>query len=169
MNLLRTNVFRGVIHTPDKDDRTVKRAVAAYDTHVVRHLDEEYTKTTRRGDRIADHVSLFAGSWRFIIIFGVFLVAWIIWNIVTPKALHFDPAPFILLNLLLSFIAGFQAPFIMMSQNRAAERSKMESDIDYAINFKAELDLEEVKAHLKHIEAHMLELRRVIDGNSPAS
>jgi uncharacterized membrane protein len=146
----------------------VDRALHAYEAHVVRHLDVEYEKNTRKADRVADRVSAFAGSWRFISIFGIFLVAWVLWNLVTPRALHFDPAPFILLNLLLSFIAGFQAPFIMMSQNRAAERAKVEADIDYALNYKAELDVEEIKRHLHHLERQMTELRALLQHPGPA-
>ncbi len=75
------------------------------------------------GDRIADDVAEFAGSWKFIIIFGSILAAWIIFNSLEIfQPYHFDPQPFILLNLVLSFIAAFQAPFIMMSQNRSEKK-----------------------------------------------
>lgn len=80
------------------------------------------------GERVADDVATFAGSWKFIILFGCILINWIIFNsmdILQPY--HFDPYPFILLNLVLSFVAAFQAPFIMMSQNR----SEKKQDIAY--------------------------------------
>lgn len=75
------------------------------------------------GERLADDVAEFAGSWKFIICFGMLLAAWVIFNTLDiTKAYHFDPFPYILLNLLLSFVAAFQAPFIMMSQNRAEKK-----------------------------------------------
>lgn len=147
---------------PLSREEKVERVVEAYEKTVVKHINEEYQKRVKRSDRIADAVSFFAGSWRFILIFAGFLVLWIIWNIVTPKGLKFDPAPFILLNLLLSFLAGFQAPFIMMSQNRAADRAKIEADVDYAINYKAEDDIEAVKAQLKRMEHHLHEIEALL-------
>ena len=74
------------------------------------------------GERIADDVALFAGSWKFIILFGTILCCWIIINCIYAFGSPFDPYPFILLNLVLSFVAAFQAPFIMMSQNRAEKK-----------------------------------------------
>jgi uncharacterized membrane protein len=75
------------------------------------------------GERIADQVAQFGGSWKFIIIFSSFLLVWIIFNVVFEDTWAFDKSPFILLNLILSFIAAFQAPFIMMSQNRAEKKT----------------------------------------------
>ncbi len=78
------------------------------------------------GERVADIVASFAGSWKFIIVFFSMLIAWIIFNTLDClAAYHFDPFPFILLNLLLSFVAAFQAPFIMMSQNRSEKKQDM--------------------------------------------
>jgi uncharacterized membrane protein len=84
------------------------------------------------GERIADDVATFAGSWKFIILFGTILLSWIVFNSLEYlKPYHFDPYPFILLNLVLSFVAAFQAPFIMMSQNR----SEKKQDIAYRTIF----------------------------------
>lgn len=102
------------------------------------------------GERIADIVASFAGSWKFIIIFFSMLINWIIFNTLDYFApYHFDPFPFILLNLLLSFVAAFQAPFIMMSQNRSEKKQDaayreiftelkelMEQDIDHGKEIK---------------------------------
>ena len=84
--------------------------VQQYEERVVQHLNEEYQKKLRRSDRIADKVSFFAGSWRFISIFGVFLAGWVLWNLLTPISLHFDPEPFIFLNLCCRFSPTSRRP-----------------------------------------------------------
>ena len=93
------------------------------------------------GQRIADDVAATMGSWRFIIIQSVILLAWIVLNI-TAYIEHWDPYPFILLNLALSFQAAYAAPFIMMSQNRQQDIDRMAAKTDYQINVKAELEIE---------------------------
>jgi len=93
------------------------------------------------GQLIADKVASTMGSWRFIIVQSVILIAWIILNI-TAFIQHWDPYPFILLNLALSFQAAYAAPFIMMSQNRQADIDRREAKSDYNINIKAELEIE---------------------------
>jgi uncharacterized membrane protein len=93
------------------------------------------------GQRIADAVAATMGSWRFIIIQSTVLLAWIALNI-TAWLQHWDPYPFILLNLALSFQAAYAAPFIMMSQNRQQDIDRKEAAADYQINIKAELEIE---------------------------
>lgn len=83
----------------------------------------------------------FGGSWRFIILFGIILSLWIIFNAVAIGHYKFDPYPFILMNLILSCIAALQAPVIMMSQNRVEEKDRMRSENDYLINLKAEMQI----------------------------
>jgi len=92
------------------------------------------------GTRIADRVSSFGGSWRFILLFGFFIVVWIGINIYLLTK-PFDPYPFILLNLILSTIAAIQAPVIMMSQNRKEEKDRQRSVNDYLVNLKAEIEV----------------------------
>ncbi|MEI7586813.1 DUF1003 domain-containing protein [Runella sp.] len=94
-----------------------------------------------QGQKISDKVALFGGSWRFIILFGVILTLWIIFNVVAIGHYKFDPYPFILMNLILSCIAALQAPIIMMSQNRQEEKDRMRSENDYLINLKAEMQI----------------------------
>ncbi|MFZ1498046.1 MAG: DUF1003 domain-containing protein [Saprospiraceae bacterium] len=94
-----------------------------------------------RGQKISDKVARFGGSWAFIITFLIILTFWITFNIIAPKQDHFDPYPFILMNLILSCIAAFQAPIIMMSQNRQEEKDRKRSENDYLINLKAELEI----------------------------
>ena len=122
------------------------------------------------GQRIADAVAATMGSWRFIIIQSTILVAWLTLNI-TAWVNHWDPYPFILLNLALSFQAAYAAPFIMMSQNRQQDVDRAKAETDYRINVKAELEIEllhekldmlretEVVALTKAVEALASELR----------
>jgi uncharacterized membrane protein len=109
------------------------------------------------GQKVADQVAAFGGSWRFIIFFGVFILIWIITNIyfLTNKA--FDPYPFILLNLILSCIAALQAPVIMMSQNRQEEKDRERAKKDYMINLKSELEIRMLHEKLDHLIMHQQE------------
>ena len=97
-------------------------------------------ETFSQGQRVADKVATFGGSWTFIISFGVVLFCWIVMNVImATKA--FDPYPFILLNLVLSCIAALQAPVIMMSQNRKEEKDRKRAENDYLVNLKAEIEI----------------------------
>jgi uncharacterized membrane protein len=93
------------------------------------------------GQKVADAVAATMGSWKFIIIQSAILLAWIILNLIAVVQ-HWDPYPFILLNLALSFQAAYAAPFIMMSQNRQADIDRQKAENDYKINIKAELEIE---------------------------
>ncbi len=106
-------------------------------------VDEYDKKKAKLGDKIADKFTKFAGSWKFIIGFILFLGIWIITNTILIKK-GFDEYPFILLNLLLSCVSSLQAPIIMMSQNRQAKKESMRNNNDYRIDLKSELILEEV-------------------------
>ena len=98
-------------------------------------------ETMTRGQSISDKVARFGGSWKFIILFGVILTLWILFNVLAITKYAFDPYPFILMNLILSCIAALQAPIIMMSQNRQEEKDRMRSENDYLINLKAEMEI----------------------------
>ncbi|MFD0694695.1 DUF1003 domain-containing protein [Paenibacillus sp. GCM10027628] len=143
------------------DARRIDRLVDNYESNILSHLDEEYLRKTSWSDRLADRIASFGGSWKFITYFAVFLAIWIVWNSL-PFTSHFDSPPFILLNLCLSFIAAFQAPVIMMSQNRQAAKDKHESIIDFAINYKSEQEIDDMQSHLHRIEDELLELKRII-------
>jgi uncharacterized membrane protein len=97
--------------------------------------------------RIADRVSGFGGSWRFILLFGFFMLVWICVNVYLLSK-PFDPFPFILLNLILSTIAALQAPVIMMSQNRKEEKDRQRAVNDYLINLKAEIEVRNLNRKL---------------------
>jgi len=106
---------------------------------VSRNVLEEEEERLTFGQRIADRVATFGGSWPFIFLFGTIMVAWMGVNIVALT--HFDPYPFILLNLVLSTLAAIQAPIIMMSQNRQASKDKLLAENDYQVNRKAEMEI----------------------------
>lgn len=101
------------------------------------------------GDRIADNVASGMGSWTFIIIQSTLLIAWIILNLVAWVS-HWDPYPFIFLNLALSFQAAYAAPIIMMSQNRQSAKDRLAAENDYKTNVKGELEVCHVMDHLDH-------------------
>lgn len=107
------------------------------------------------GQRVADSVAAMMGSWTFIIIQSVVLAIWIVVNVIAWVS-HWDPYPFILLNLALSFQAAYAAPFIMISQNRQAERDRHQADEDYRTNVEAEQRIEELQQHLAAIEMNVL-------------
>jgi uncharacterized membrane protein len=102
-----------------------------------------------RGDRIADQVAAFGGSWTFILIAVAMIMGWMAVNVVQGKP--FDPYPYILLNLVLSCLAALQAPIIMMSQNRQATRDRLDAQHDYEVNVKAELEIVALHAKLDEI------------------
>lgn len=117
------------------------------------------------GQRVADKVASFGGSWRFIISFFVFLAIWILVNVYMFLNKGFDPYPFILLNLILSCIASLQAPVIMMSQNRQEERDRERSKKDYLINLKSELEIRLLNEKIDHLMTHqqqeLLEIQNI--------
>jgi uncharacterized membrane protein len=140
----------------------IDRLVDDYENSILTNLDNKYVTRTKWTDRLADNIASFGGSWRFISIFAVFLLLWLLWNTLPFISSHFDPHPFILLNLCLSFVAAFQAPIIMMSQNRQAARDKHESVIDFAINYKAEQEIDDMQSHLHRIEGELKELKEIL-------
>ncbi|GAW40372.1 hypothetical protein SH203_00770 [Brevundimonas sp. SH203] len=101
-------------------------------------INETFADHQTFGERLADRVAAFGGSWPFIIGFGVFLALWTITNVLLRKE-AFDPYPFIFLNLVLSMLAAVQAPVIMMSQNRQAAKDRLDAGNDYQVNLKAEI------------------------------
>jgi uncharacterized membrane protein len=111
--------------------------------HITRDTNKEFNDQLTFGQRIADKVAAFGGSWTFIIIFASILVTWVILNSVILAKINdtFDPYPYILLNLFLSMIAAIQAPVIMMSQNRQSIKDRLDAAHDYEVNLKAELEI----------------------------
>jgi len=117
-------------------------------------LDGDEDQVSTFGQRIADKVADFGGSWTFIISFCAFLLIWITANVYWLANKGFDPYPFILLNLILSSIAALQAPVIMMSQNRQEEKDRERARKDYMVNLKSELEIRMLHEKLDHLIIH---------------
>jgi uncharacterized membrane protein len=114
-------------------------------------LDADSEEKLSLGQRIADKVALFGGSWKFIIIFAIILFLWIFINAYLLIKKPFDPYPFILLNLILSCLAAIQAPVIMMSQNRQEAKDRVRAQNDYQVNLKAEIEIRQLHEKVDHI------------------
>lgn len=130
-------------------DRQVVDSVLA-GNFISRNPEDEFERQATLGERTADQVASFGGSWTFIIFFAVVLAAWIGVNVVGLNAKPFDPYPFILLNLVLSTLAALQAPVIMMSQRRQESRDRVRAENDYRINLKAELEIRQLHEKIDH-------------------
>jgi uncharacterized membrane protein len=117
------------------------------------------------GQRLADKIAMFGGSWTFIITFFTFILVWMGINIWMLATKSFDPFPFILLNLILSCLAAIQAPIIMMSQNRKEQKDRLRSENDYKINLKAELEIKLLSEKIDHMIVHqnkkLLEIQEI--------
>jgi len=122
----------------DERERAVVAALLSQDT-IARDVHQEFTGQLTFGERVADQVASFGGSWKFLGLFLGSMVVWIGMNLI--EAVPFDPYPFILLNLVLSCVAAMQAPVIMMSQNRQSSRDRLDARHDYEINLKAEMEV----------------------------
>lgn len=116
-----------------------------------RNVNVEAEERLTFGERIADKVAAFGGSWVFIISFGTVMVTWVVLNSVILARKAFDPFPYILLNLFLSMLAAIQAPVIMMSQNRQVAKDRLKADIQYDVNLKAELEIAQLHQKVDRI------------------
>ncbi|MGC4039237.1 MAG: DUF1003 domain-containing protein [Flavobacterium sp.] len=134
------------------------------DKSLVATVEEEIDNRTI-GQKVADKVADFGGSWTFILSFFVFILVWIAANIYWLANKGFDPYPFILLNLILSCLASLQAPIIMMSQNRQEEKDRERAKKDYMINLKSELEIRMLDDKLDHLIMHqqqeLIEIQKV--------
>lgn len=124
---------------------------------VSENIDEEIDTHWTFGERLADRIASFGGSWTFISVFGLFLFVWIMLNSLVLIRRPFDPYPYILLNLILSCIAAIQAPVIMMSQNRKDAKDRRRSEHDYQVNLKAELEIQLLHEKLNHLLSNQWE------------
>jgi uncharacterized membrane protein len=115
-----------------------------------------------RGQQIADALALLMGSWTFIIVQSTILVIWIALNVIAWMQ-HWDPYPFILLNLALSFQAAYAAPIIMMSQNRQAAKDRLMAEQDYMVNTKAEEEVKSIMLHLEQQDEAMIDILRKLE------
>jgi uncharacterized membrane protein len=136
--------------------RVVRREAVARDTNV------EFQERLSFGERMADRLATFGGSWTFLALFAAIMLAWVGYNGEHPRG--FDPYPFILLNLVLSCLAAVQAPVIMMSQNRMAAKDRVDARHDYEVNLKAEMEVMALHAKLDELQqrewARLLEIQQ---------
>ncbi len=157
LNSFRAEYVKNLLEE-EKGDLTkleieVLERIARFET-LSKDIDLEAEDELSMGQKLADKVAEFGGSWTFIISFAGFIFIWILINIVFLAAKPFDPYPFILLNLLLSCLAAIQAPIIMMSQNRQEEKDRLRSKHDYQINLKAELEIRQLHEKIDHLLIH---------------
>ena len=143
----------------------IRQTNALVTNRVTRNINVEMEEKTTVGQRVADKVASFGGSWSFILIYSVFLLIWIGVNSFVlvhsgsgENGNQFDPYPYILLNLMLSMTAALQAPIIMMSQNRAAYKDRLAAEQDFKVNLKSELLLEELMRRTKARDGQMQEM-----------
>ena len=147
-------------------------------TRISRDLNHAVAETQTLGDRLADRVAAFGGSWIFIILCLAALVAWTAFNTAAAAwgAETFDPYPYIFLNLILSMLAALQAPIILMSQNRQASRDRLAAGLDYEVNLKAEIEIIELHVkvdqmlsdHLRELVQTQREQLRLLTNLTPA-
>jgi uncharacterized membrane protein len=121
------------------------------------NVDAELEQAWTYGQRLADRIASFGGSWSFLIVFGILLSLWILMNSLVFFWRPADPYPFILLNLVLSCLAAIQAPIIMMSQNRQEAKDRLRAEHDYQVNLKAELEIRQLHEKIDHLLSHQWE------------
>ena len=155
--------------TKESTERPVKLGPAAlykHDHPPVRNAHKEHDDQLSRGQRIADRVATTVGGWPFIITQSVLLVLWMGMNFYLAihwKDKAFDPYPFILLNLVLSFQAAYTGPIVMMSQNRQNEKDRYSAQCDFECNQKAEEEIRVVMEHLAHQDELTTEIMRKLE------
>jgi uncharacterized membrane protein len=136
-----------------KLDKEVVKSMVHHET-LSRNINSQFDKKLSTGAKVADKVAEFGGSWKFIILFGAVIFAWIVINTILLMNKPFDPYPFLLLNIMLSCLAAIQAPVIMMSQNRKEAKDRLRSENDYKVNLKAELEIRILHEKLDNLIQH---------------
>lgn len=159
-NKLIKEILKDVKH--DMSDEEILSLLA--DSRVSENTDKQTKKSYTIGQRAADKIAKFAGSWAFIFSFVGVLVTWMVLNIVMASG-AFDPYPFILLNLVLSCVAAVQAPLIMMSQNRQEEKDRRRAENDYKVNLKTEIMIEDLHDKMNKILEIQEEILKKIDSD----
>jgi uncharacterized membrane protein len=130
-----------------------------------RNVEEEFKLRLTFGERVADRMADFGGSWRFLFLFTGIICLWILFNSAMLLRRPFDPYPYILLNLILSCLAALQAPVIMMSQNRQEEKDRVRAQHDYQVNLKAEIEIRQLHMKIDQLISHqwqrLLEIQKI--------
>ncbi|SEP73248.1 Uncharacterized membrane protein [Faunimonas pinastri] len=154
VNRFRNLYVEDLLKAEHGEFSTLEREVAesiANEQLIAENVEQQFDEKRTLGDRLADGIATFGGSWYFLISFGVVLAVWMAINVIAGATRAFDPYPFILLNLVLSCLAAVQAPIIMMSQRRQEEKDRMRSLNDYQVNLKAELEIRHLHEKVDHL------------------
>jgi uncharacterized membrane protein len=154
---------------PQRERHVIERV--ARRIAVSRDVGTSFEESRTFGERLADRIAAFGGSWTFLMLFGAAIAAWVAINtllLVRTGQQPFDPYPFILLNLFLSLVAAIQAPVIMMSQNRQAAKDRVQAGHDYEVNLKAEIEIMALHEKMDELrQKDLKELIRSIRGQDP--
>ena len=168
LDQVRTDYVKNVLETEKGELSTLEEDVLKSlkeQELLSENINVEFDQKLTFGQRLSDKLADSAGSWGFIIAFGVVILLWIIINTMLLVFRHFDPYPFILLNLLLSCLAALQAPVILMSQNRQESRDRLRAEYDYRVNLKAELEIRNLHEKVDHLLRHqwqrLLEIQEI--------
>lgn len=161
----KKDIVKMLLRNNELDERDEEELMdLLFDQPIAIDVDKQEEAKMSFGDKISDRVSEICGSWGFIILFIIFLAFWVILNVVIlSESDAIDPYPFILLNLLLSTISALQAPIIMMSQNRQAEKDSLRNQNDYRTDLKSELILETLHDQMDAILRNQKRILRYIE------
>jgi len=154
LNKFRTEYVKGVLETEKGELSTLEEEVVrslSEQELLSKNINIEFDQKLTFSQHLSDKLADYAGSWGFILTFVGILIVWIIINSVLLVWRHFDPYPFILLNLVLSCLAAMQAPVILMSQNRQESRDRLRAEHDYLVNLKAELEIRHLHEKVDHL------------------
>jgi len=153
----------------DKSEKSLEEEEIIHlllESKLSQNTNEVSERQLTRGQRMADRIAKFAGSWTFILVFIGILLAWIAVNIIMLSG-AFDPYPFILLNLILSCVAAIQAPVIMMSQNRQEEKDRLRALNDYKTNLKSEIIVEDLHQKIDKLLARQERIIKLLEKDAP--
>jgi uncharacterized membrane protein len=157
LNHFRTEYVREILETEKGElsslEEQVMKSMREQEL-LSKNINIEFEQKFTLGEHLADMLAKFAGSWVFIMIFSSVILLWIAVNTIALTSKPFDPYPFILLNLMLSCLAAMQAPIIMMSQNRQEAKDRLNSEHDYIVNLKAELEIRNLHEKIDHLLAN---------------
>ena len=152
--LFRARYVAEILKTSSREMYDLEKEMATEEQAISRNINKEFESTLTLGERLADKLANFGGSWTFIGIFMAMMVIWMGINSFVPVGKPFDPFPFILLNLVLSCLAAVQAPVIMMSQNRQEAKDRLRVEHDFEINRKAEIEIRKLHERMDHLLMH---------------
>ena len=152
--LFRARYVAEILKTSSQEIYDLEKEMDKEEQAISRNINKEFESSLTLGERLADGLANFGGSWTFI---GIFMAMMVIWMGINSFALiekPFDPFPFILLNLVLSCLAALQAPVIMMSQNRQEAKDRLRAEHDFEINLKAEIEIRKLHERMDHLLMH---------------